>query len=390
MPPHFGVFLSVRDQGTAIVKIQTLGMATAMLLTGQVCAQTAPQLDLVDAAVEPLMEQGHFPGMAVAVLRQGEPVHIGSYGLASIEHQVPVTRETVFELASLTKHMTALAVLTLAEDGQVSLDDPVVDYLPDDAPEAWSAITIDQLLANTGGLTHRFETRPNGEFLLNYSTEDMLASAMATEMAARPGEDWVYSDQGYFLLGLVIERVTGQSYGDYLQDRFFRPLGMDQTAMLDQSAIVPHRAEGYAWSEADGLQRNRRVWQFGLTSHFGVTASLDDVMVWEAALSGSETINAGALAATAEIQRPFDTGETCDSWGYARGWMAYHRDGRTLVSHGGYAGTAYVRDLTTGLSVIVLTNREDSQEALSPMAIAWAAAHAVDEELPEGGPRCWE
>jgi len=372
------------------MKIQTLGAAAALLLTGPLSAQTAPHLAPVDAAVEPLMGQGHFPGMAVAVLREGEPVHVGSYGLASIEHGVPVARETVFELASLTKHMTALAVLTLAEDGQVSLDDPVVDYLPDDAPEAWSAITIDQLLANTGGLTHRFEARPNGEFLLNYSTEDMLASAMATEMAARPGEDWIYSDQGYFLLGLVIEQVTGQSYGDYLRETLFGPLGMDQTAMLDQSAIVPHRAEGYAWTEDAGLQRNRRVWQFGLMSHFGVTSSLDDMMVWEAALSDSEVINAGALAATAEIQRPFDTGESCDSWGYARGWMTYHMGGRTLVSHGGYSGTAYVRDLTTGLSVVVLTNREDSQDALSPMAIAWAAAHAVDEELPEAGPRCWE
>ena len=390
MLPHSGAFLPVRDRGTAIVKIQTLGAAAALLLTGPVSAQPAPHPDPVDAAVEPLMEQGHFPGMAVAVLRHGEPVHVGSYGLASVGHQVPVTAATVFELASLTKHMTALAVLTLADAGEVSLDDRVVDYLPVDAPEAWSAITIDQLLSHTGGLAHRFEARPDGEFLLNYSTEDMLASAMATEMVARPGEDWIYSDQGYFLLGLVIEQVTGQSYGDYLQDTFFGPLGMDQTAMLDQSAIVPHRAEGYAWREDDGLQRNRRVWQFGLMSHFGVTSSLDDMMAWEVALSGSGVVNDGALAATAEIQRPFDTGETCDSWGYARGWMTYHMGGRTLVSHGGYSGTAYVRDLTTGLSVIVLTNREDTPDAISPMAIAWAAAHAVDSELPEDGPRCWE
>jgi len=390
MLPHSGAFLPVRDQGTATMKIQALGLAAALLLTGPVCAQPAPHLDPVDAAVEPLMEQGHFPGMAVAVLRHGEPVHVGGYGLASIEHQVPVTPATVFELASLTKHMTALAVLTLAEAGRVSLDDRVVDYLPVDTPEAWSTITIDQLLSHTGGLAHRFEAMPDGEFLLNYTTDDMLASAMATEMAARPGEDWIYSDQGYFLLGLVIEQVTGQSYGDYLRETLFGPLGMNQTAMLDQSAIVPHRAEGYAWREADGLQRNRRVWQFGLMSHFGVTSSLDDMMAWEAALSGSETINNGALVATAEIQRPFDTGETCDSWGYARGWTAYHREGRTLVSHGGYSGTAYVRDLTTGLSVIVLTNREDTPDAISPMGIAWAAAHAVDEELPEGGPRCWE
>lgn len=367
--------------------VTALALAGATLASAS--AQPSPHLDPVDAAVEPLMEAGHFPGMAIAVMRDGRPVHVGSYGLASIEHAVPVAPDTVFELASLTKHMTALAVLTLADEGRLSLDDPVVDHLPE-AAEAWSAITIDQLLSHTGGLAHRFEERPHGEFLLNYATADMLASAIGTDMVAQPGADWNYSDQGYFLLGLVIEQVTGQSYGDYLRNTFFGPLGMDQTAMLDQSAIVPHRAEGYAWSEAEGLQRNRRVWQFGLTSHFGVTSSLDDMMTWEAELNDPQLADAGALADTAEIRRVFDTGETCDSWGYARGWMAYHRDGRTLVSHGGYAGTAYVRDLATGLSVIVLTNRADTPDALSPMAIAWAAAHAVDGAIPEAGPSCWE
>ncbi|MEA1942935.1 MAG: serine hydrolase domain-containing protein [Pseudomonadota bacterium] len=367
--------------------VTALALAGATLASAS--AQPSPHLDPVDAAVEPLMEAGHFPGMAIAVLREGEPVHVGSYGLASIEHAVPVTPDTVFELASLTKHMTALAVLTLAQDGRISLDDPVGDYIPG-APEAWSGIMIDHLLSHTGGLAHRFEDKPGGEFLLNYTTDDMLASAMATEMVAEPGEDWNYSDQGYFLLGLVIEAVTGEAYGEHLRAQYFRPLGMDATGLLDQSAIVPHRAEGYAWSEGGGLVRNRRVWQFGLTSHFGVTSSLNDMMAWEAELSEPDTIDVLALAASSRIQRPFDTGESCETWGYARGWMAYHRDGRTLVSHGGYAGTAYVRDLTTGLSVIVLTNREDTPDALSPMAIAWAAAHAADAAIPENGPACWE
>jgi len=367
--------------------------AGAIVLAGSclaaAMAQPVPHLETVDAAVEPLMEAGHFPGMAVAVMREGEPVHVGSYGLASIEHDVPVTPDTVFELASLTKHMTALAVLTLAEEGRLSLDAPVSDYITD-TPEAWSGITMDRLLSHTAGLAHRFEDRPNGEFLLNYTTDDMLASAMATHMAAAPGEDWNYSDQGYFLLGLVIEAVTGEAYGDYLQAQYFGPLGMEATRLLDQSAIVPHRAEGYAWSAADGLARNRRVWQFGLTSHFGVTSSLNDMMAWEAELSAPAVVDEDALAATSQIQRPFDTGKTCESWGYARGWMTHHREGRTLVSHGGYSGTAYVRDLTTGLSVIVLANREDTPDALSPMAIAWAAAHAVDTDIPAAGPACWE
>lgn len=367
--------------------IVTAAMLGLMALPS-VRAQDAPRLDAVDAAIAPLMQAGHFPGMAVAVLRDGVPVHIGSYGLASIENEVPVTAQTVFELASLTKQMTALAVLTLANSGQISLDDPVTNYI-DDAPEAWANITLAQLLSHRAGLAHRFEDTPNGEFLLEYSTADMLASAMATPMIAEPGTDWNYSDQGYFLLGLVIERVTGQSFADYMQAQYFAPLGMAHTQMLDQSAIVPHRAEGYAFVDG-ALQRNRRVWQFGLTSHFGVASSLDDMMIWEAELADPQVIDPIAEAATAQIQRVFDTGANCESWGYARGWMAYYFDGHIVLDHGGHSGTAYLRDLTTGLSVIVLTNREDTPDAGSPVAIAWAAAHAVDSTLPEDGPHCWE
>ncbi|WP_339749279.1 serine hydrolase domain-containing protein [uncultured Maricaulis sp.] len=367
--------------------IATLAALVSLALP-PVLAQDAPQIDAVDAAIAPLMQAGHFPGIAVAVLRDGVPVHIGSYGLAQIENEVPVTPHSVFELASLTKEMTALAVLTLADQGQLSLDDHITDYV-ENAPAAWADITIDQLLSHMAGLAHRFEAMPNGEFLLNYSTDDMLASAMQTPMVSEPGTDWNYSDQGYFLLGLVIERVTQQSFGAYLQTQYFEQLGMTQTHMLDQAAIVPHRVEGYAWTDGE-LQRNRRVWQFGLTSHFGVTSSLTDMIAWEAELSDPHIIDPEAITATMEIQRPFDAGANCVSWGYARGWMAYHFDGHDVVDHGGYSGTAYLRDTTTGISVVILTNRQDTPDSLSPTAIAWAVAHAVEPDLPADGPHCWE
>jgi D-alanyl-D-alanine carboxypeptidase len=362
--------------------------ALAIFALPLAAAQGAPRLDAVDAAIAPLMEAGHFPGIAVAVLRDGVPVHIGSYGLAQIENDIPVTPRSVFELASLTKQMTALAVLTLANEGQLSLDDHVSAYI-ENAPASWAEITIDQLLGHMAGLAHRFEAKPNGEFLLNYSTDDLLASAMQTPMVSPPGTDWNYSDQGYFLLGLVIERVTGQSFGDYLQAQYFQSLGMTQTQLLDQSAILAHRADGYAWIDGE-LQRNRRVWQFGLTSHFGVTASLADMMAWEAELSDPRIVDREAVAATMEIQRPFDAGARCESWGYARGWMAYHFDGHDVVDHGGYSGTAYLRDTATGLSVIVLTNRQDAPDSLSPTSVAWRVAHTIDPDLPADGPHCWE
>lgn len=347
-----------------------------------------PHIEPVDTRVDTLMEEGHFPGVAITVMRAGKPVHVSTHGMANLAHEVPVTTQTVFEIASLTKQMTALAIMTLVEEERLSLDDRLVKWI-DNAPPAWDKITVDQLLSHTAGLSHHFERTVNGVHLLENSRDDMLASAKSAPMVAKPGSDWNYSDQGYFLLGVIIEEVTGQSYAEFMEATFFRPLGMDQTHLLDQRKIVPHLAQGYAWNDGK-LQRNRRVWQFALTSHFGVMSSLDDLIRWEAELSNPKLINRKALEATWEIQRSFDTGRQCDTWGYARGWQVLVVNGRRILTHGGYSGTAYIRDVDTGLSVIVLTNREDTPNALHPLSLGWAAAHAVDSTIASDGYRCWE
>ena len=351
-------------------------------------AQGTAQIEGFDGRIASLIDEGHFPGVAIAVMREGQPVHVGTYGMANLADGVPVTNGTVFELASLTKQITALAIMTLVEEQRLSLESRLIEWV-DDAPAAWAEITVGQLLSHTAGLTHHFEKTVNGTLLLDYSGEDMLASAKNTPMIAKPGTDWNYSDQGYFLLGIVIEGVSGQSYSDFMQETFFEPLGMQQTHLLDQRKIVPHLAQGYAWNNGE-LQRNRRVWQFALTSHFGVMSSLDDMMRWEAELSNPQVINRKALEATWEIQRPFDTGKSCDTWGYARGWQVYVIDGRRILNHAGFSGTAYIRAVDDGLSVIVLTNREDTQDALSPLALGWAAANLAEPTIPADGYRCWE
>lgn len=368
--------------------LPVLALSLAAAPVSGIHAQSVSQTKGIEARIETLSEEGHFPGVAVTVMRDGEPVHVGTHGMADLAHEVPVTTRTVFEIASLTKQMTALAVMTLVEEGRLSLDDPLVEWV-EDAPAAWAGITVDQLLSHTAGLAHHFEQTVDGVHLLEYSRDDMLASAKSTPMVAEPGTDWNYSDQGYFLLGVILEEVTGQSYAEFLQSTFFRPLGMEQTHLLDQRRIVPHLAQGYAWKDGI-LQRNRRVWQFALTSHFGVMSSLHDMMLWEAELSDPQVVNREALQATWDIQRTFDTGDSCDTWGYARGWQVVVVKGRRILSHGGYAGTAYIRAVDTGLSVIVLTNREDTPEGPSPISLGWEAAHTVDPTIPAGGYRCWE
>ena len=356
--------------------------------TFHVHAQDLSRTEQIDARMEALREEGHFPGAAVAVMRDGKPVHVGTYGFADLAHQVPVSERTVFETASLTKQMTALAVMTLVEEGRLSLDDHLTDWV-EDAPAAWAGITVAQLLSHTAGLAHHFERTVDGVHLLEYSRADMLSSAMSTPMVAEPGTDWEYSDQGYFLLGVIIEAVTGKDYAEFMQSTFFGPLGMDQTHLLDQRRIVPHLAQGYAWQDGS-LQRNRRVWQFPLTSHFGVMSSLHDMMLWEAELSNPQVVSPDALKATWEIQRNFDLGDSCDAFGYARGWQVVVVKGLRTLSHAGYAGAVYIRAVDTGLSVIVLTNREDTPEALHQYSLGWEAAHIVDPAIPADGYRCWE
>ena len=142
--------------------------AAALLCVFAAPAATQPHIDDLDQVVERLMEDGHFPGAAVAVMREGEVAHVGTYGAASLAYGVPVTRETVFELASLTKQMTALAVMTLVEEGRLSLDARLTDFV-DDAPQDWSAITVDMLLSHMAGLDHRFEETAGGVLLTEYS-----------------------------------------------------------------------------------------------------------------------------------------------------------------------------------------------------------------------------
>lgn len=364
----------------------TLTLVTTMVVA--VHAQTAPGLEQLDARIETLRQEGHFPGVAIAVMRDGKPVHVGTYGQANLADAIPVTTRTVFELASLTKQMTALAIMTLVEEGRLSLDDRLDNYV-NNGPKTWAEITVDQLLSHTAGLAHRFEQTVDGAFLLDYTRDNMLESARNTPMIAAPGSDWSYSDQGYFLLGIIIEAVTDQSYADFMQARFFRPLGMEQTHILDQRRIVPFLSRGYAWNNGT-LQRNRRSWQFALTSHFGVMSSLRDLMRWEAELVDPKVIKSDALEATWEIQRVFDTGGSCDTWGYSRGWQVVIVNRRRILTHGGYSGTAYIRAVDAGVSVIVLTNRGDTPDALSPFSLGWAAAHAADSTIPADGFRCWE
>ena len=357
--------------------VPALAACTHMPPPGQTSERVGEQ---VDSVVKAEMLRGKVPGAAVAVLQNGNVLFMKAYGAANIELAAPVQTSSVFELASLTKQFTAAAVLLLAHEGKLRLDDPLTDYV-EQAPKSWHGITVRHLLSHTAGLEHRFEKSVDGALLLDYSTEAMLASAKATPTFAPPGERFRYSDQGYFLLGLIIERVQSLSYAEFLADRFFVPLGMSQTRIQDQQRIVPNRVAGYT-IKGETTVNIRRAWQFGLTSHFGVLSTVEDMAKWEQSFWTGQVL---PLAVRDQLWAPARIFRTNKAEGYllayGYGWWVISENGHKIIEHSGITGTHYLKDEKTGLAVVVLTNR-DQPSGPGTGEMARKIAQVFDPTIP--------
>lgn len=304
----------------------------------------------VDAHIRARMAERRIPGLALAVVRNGETLLLAGYGLADVEHDVPVTPETVFDIASVTKTFTAAAVLRLADSGRLDIARPVREFLPE-APESWRGMTVRHLLTHTAGLPVTDVPTVNGEWLADYTTRQMLEHAFGSPLSAAPGERFLYSDLGYFLLGAVIERVSGMRYGEFLRENFFEPFGMDATSLLDQYAIVPRRADAYFLRDRR-LARNRRYAQVELPSAYGLLTSARDFARWECALARGYVVSPSAMAA---MEAPARSGDGTEL-PYGLGWAVGVLHGQRAVGHGGGTGTYYLRVPDRRLAVIVLTN----------------------------------
>jgi CubicO group peptidase (beta-lactamase class C family) len=309
--------------------------------------------DSVDDYIRAQIARRKIPGLALAVVQRGQVIKLAGHGLASVELDAPVTPDTVFELASVTKQFTAAAVMKLVEDGKVALDEPVSKYLSG-TPPTWQAITIRHLLTHTAGLpklSDGFAALWKNGVKMNYTTEQAFDAATKDAMSFGPGDGWQYSDVGYFLLGMVIERVSGQRYAAFLANHFFIPLGMTSTSVIDQWAVVPHRAPGYTLRNGQ-LSRIRRDVQFGLASHYGVLSSVRDLVKWEAALDTASVLSGPSLAVM-WTQVTLNDGSRRP---YGFGWFVTERRGHRLIDHSGITGTQFSRFPNDHLTVIVLTN----------------------------------
>ena len=215
-----------KTQGKSAMRKLLVGLALTLLLGG--CASGTKPVDPIDALMQRYI--GDVPGASLLVLKDGKPIVRRSYGLADLEDEDKATPATNYRLASVTKQFTAAAILLLAEGGRLNLDDPVRRWLPS-LPETTTTVTLRQLLTHTGGLVDYEDLIPPGT-TGQVSDNDVLRLLSATPKTYfAPGTAYRYSNSGYVLLGLVVERASGISLPLYLQQRIFQPLHMDHTVL---------------------------------------------------------------------------------------------------------------------------------------------------------------
>lgn len=307
--------------------------------------------DKIDDRVKMFMAERHIPGAAVAVVKNGRVVRMKGYGVASLEFGVPVTTETVFEIGSVSKQMTAAGIMLLVQDGKVSLDERISKYLPN-TPEAWKDVTVRHLLTHTSGI--KSYTGLDGfDLSQRMSMADFIRKLSPHPLEFIPGEKNIYSNSGFNLLAYIIETQSGKRYFDFMRERIFIPLGMTKTADRDPQFVIPLRANGYEWRD------NRHNGRDGnLTDLMGagsIVSTINDMTKWEAALRGDKFLSAESKKMI-WTQFTFNNGKLSP---YGFGWRISDVRGHKLIGHTGQTagfGAAIFRYVDDDLTVIALTN----------------------------------
>lgn len=298
---------------------------------------------------------GDVPGAAVLVLRDGQPVVRAGYGLADLEAHTPATPETNYRLASMTKMFTAASILLLAEDGRLTLDDRAHTWLPS-LPKAAEAVTIQHLLTHTSGLIDYEEVIPDS-FTAQLRDADVLRLLETQDRSYfHPGSDYRYSNSGYALLALIVQRASGTTFATFLRDRIFGPLGMTNTvAYEDRVSTVQHRAFGYT-QHAERWSRTDQGRTSAVLGDGGIYSSIDDLAKWDAALYDSRLLRPSSLRAAFTPATHTDDPDTA----YGYGWRI---TGETLWHSGESVGfrNVIVRYPKRRMTVVVLTNRNEPE-----------------------------
>ncbi|MBL0163699.1 MAG: beta-lactamase family protein [Xanthomonadales bacterium] len=319
-----------------------------------------------DSAIDTIMQayQGDVPGASVLVIRDGKPIVQKGYGLANLEDHEVATAATNYRLASVTKQFTAAAILLLAEDGRLSLDEPMRQWLPS-LPAVTDAITIRHLLSHTGGMIDYEDVMPATQTTQLRDSDVLHLLEAQDHLYFAPGSHYRYSNGGYSMLALIVEKASGMRFEDFLKRRIFEPLRMSHTlAYVNGGPSVSHRAYGYS-ETATGWSRTDQSTTSAVLGDGGIYSSIDDLARWDAALYDNRLLSDASRRLAFTAWTPTDDPDVA----YGLGWRL---TGDSLWHSGESIGfrNVIVRYPQRHLSVIILSNRNDPEPYRMALAIA--------------------
>lgn len=380
----------------AFLTIVFLFGQTVMLAPRAVFAQTSSkpvrslstaQLKEFEDFVAAQMAIDRVPGLSVGYMK-GDEVWAKGYGFADLENKLPARAESMYRLASVTKPMTATAVLQLAEKGRIDLDAEVQTYVPY-FPKKNFPVTVRQLLGHLGGISHYKNYDEEGHFKDPKTTRQAIAVFENFDLIAEPGTRYSYSSYGYNLLGAVIEGASGTSYGEYMRENVWRPLGMENIRLDDTRELIPNRVRGY--ESNDGQIRNSEF--VDISSRFaagGTRATVVDLVRFGRGFAG------GKVLSRASLDLMFNSMVTKSGalTNYSAGWDTTPMGGRFVVSHSGgqqETSTYLFSFPSRDLSIAVMSNLEGANTAVYVQKLfelltgeAWSANAYVAERAKLG------
>lgn len=316
-------------------------------------------------------QTGVTSGVSVLVSKNGKIIYEKGFGYADVGNKVPVTPDTKFRIGSITKQFTASAILKLQEEGKISVTDKLSKFIPD-FPRG-DEVTIHHLLTHTSGI-HSYTDRPG---FLKYVTLSIAPQSLVDTIKARPydfnpGDKFLYNNSGFFLLGYIIEKISGNSLGEYLKETFFKPLGMNNTGIYQANLLLDNEAYGYA--SENGTLIKALNWDMSWAGGAGaIYSTVKDLNTWNEAIFNGKVLLAESLkAAFAPV---ILNNKEKNDYGY--GWAFQDFRGYKFISHGGglHGFVSYLeRQPEKQITVVVLCNSTPPPEGINPTTNALSIA----------------
>jgi CubicO group peptidase (beta-lactamase class C family) len=330
-------------------------LATPSLLTAGKIRITPEKIAEIEQAVSSEMSRSTIPAVNLAIGIDTEVAWTNGFGMADVENMVPATSRTAIRLASISKPITAVAVMQLVENGKIKLDSPIQDYVPQFPQKQWP-VTVRQLLSHLGGVRHYRDNEIESTRMYEDRVTPLQIFA-ADALLHEPGTKWSYTTYGYNLLGAAVELVSGMPFMEYLQANIFRTAGM--TAIRDDSvyAIVPHRSRGYRLNSAGKLTNCGLADTSNKIPGGGLIAPAADLAKFAIAFNDGKLVNAGS----AELMLTRQTARDGNGTPYGLGFMLGGYKGRRTASHGGGqqgASTFLMNFPIERIAIAVMMNRE--------------------------------